>query len=671
MAYSITTKDGITINNIPDDVAPDSPDLKARVAAIRAGGGAGALEAPATDPQAPAQQEQPGFFAGLAEQITGRERATPETQTLPEWTGMPELNQMSMASLKSALGTLATNPKETVQILQSNFPGIQVRQDEKGNYLLRSSLDQKEYAIPPGVSVGDIPRILGGMLAFTPAGRAKSLVGMGLKSGATQAAIEASQLGLPQFESTTVGGEFNPSEILIAGAGAPILPGIIKAPSAIKALAQPIVEPIKGALEAAERSGIRVMTSDAVRPETFIGKTAQQTSERIPIAGTGPVRAAQQAERVSAVKNLFSEYGVTGAENFSDSIISDVVSKRSDFLKKYTSMKKDVFNRLDSQGTVPLNRTVQKIDDEMNRLSSIAGSQPLIGKLQELKVTLQNNPNISSVEANRKVIGNWMDDQGLASIKDEADKVARRIYQPLREDMTDFISANGARNDLTKWKVANKRLAESSGDIKKSAFKSALDKAESTPEQVLNLLLSNKPSDSAMLYKSLTQEGRDFAKAAIVNQIANKAGVPDATVAGGKIYSPEAFRNELERLGPSVKSFFKGEDLKQLEGLSKAITLTQRASQAGVSPATGAQAVPFLAASGLGQMFSDLGFLGSMLASTATAATIGGAARIYESAPVRNAMIKLAQSPANTPKEAIALNKLILSIQQMERENQE
>lgn len=37
MAYSITTKDGITINNIPDDVPPDSQTLKDRVAAIRAG----------------------------------------------------------------------------------------------------------------------------------------------------------------------------------------------------------------------------------------------------------------------------------------------------------------------------------------------------------------------------------------------------------------------------------------------------------------------------------------------------------------------------------------------------------------------------------------------------------------------------------------------------------
>lgn len=663
MAYSITTKDGITINNIPDDVAPDSPDLKARVASIRAGGAAGASAAPAAAAQAPAPQEPPGFFAGLAEQITGRERATPETQTLPEWTGMPELNQMSMASLKSALGTLVTNPKETVQILQSNFPGIQVRQDQKGNYLLKSSVDQKEYAIPPGVSIGDIPRMLGGMLAFTPAGRAPSLVGMGLKSGATQAAIEGSQ--------AAAGGEFSPQEVALTAAGSAVIPGLAKIPGVVKALKQPVAGPVGEVIESAEKAGVRVMTSDVIRPETFAGKTAQQIGERVPFAGTGPVRAAQQAERTSAVKNLFSEYGVTGTENLSEDIISDVVSKRSGLLTKYSSMKNDVFNRLDDKGTVPLNRTVQKIDDEMNRLSSVAGSQPLMSKLQELKVVLQNNPNISSVESNRKVIGDWMSDQGLASIKTEANKVAKNIYAPLKEDMTEFISSNGARNDLTKWKVANKRLAESIGDLENTAFKSALNKAETTPEQVLNLLLSKKPSDSAMLYKSLTPKGREFAKAAIVNQIANKAGTTDAGIVGGRAYSPQAFVNELERLGPSVKSFFKGDDLKQLEGLSKAITLTQRASQAGVSTASGVQAVPLVAASGLGQMFAGSGFFGSLLASAATAGTVGGAARIYESAPVRNAMIKLAQSPANTPKEAIALNKLILSIQQMEKEKQE
>lgn len=56
MPYSITTKDGITINNIPDDVEPDSPSLRQRVASIRAGGGA--KEA------GPSQKEQADQYAG-------------------------------------------------------------------------------------------------------------------------------------------------------------------------------------------------------------------------------------------------------------------------------------------------------------------------------------------------------------------------------------------------------------------------------------------------------------------------------------------------------------------------------------------------------------------------------------------------------------------------------
>lgn len=143
--------------------------------------------------QPQAQPKEMGFFEGLAEQVTGRQRATQETRTLPEWTGMPELNQMSVASFKTALGSLMSSPKETVQILQANFPGVQVRQDEKGNYILRSSVDQKEYAIPPGFSVGDIPRAIGGLAAFTPAGRAATIPGAIVAGGATQAAIEASQ----------------------------------------------------------------------------------------------------------------------------------------------------------------------------------------------------------------------------------------------------------------------------------------------------------------------------------------------------------------------------------------------------------------------------------------------------------------------------------------------
>lgn len=82
MPYSITTKDGITINNIPDDVAPDSPSLKARVAEIRAGSGtapaapasapASAMAAPAAPPPTP--PVSPAALAASA-QVTPTQQA--------------------------------------------------------------------------------------------------------------------------------------------------------------------------------------------------------------------------------------------------------------------------------------------------------------------------------------------------------------------------------------------------------------------------------------------------------------------------------------------------------------------------------------------------------------------------------------------------------------------
>jgi hypothetical protein len=64
MAYSITTKDGITINNIPDDVAPDSPELKSRVADIRAGK-TESRAAPKEGVEEPSMMEQFGRQVGL------------------------------------------------------------------------------------------------------------------------------------------------------------------------------------------------------------------------------------------------------------------------------------------------------------------------------------------------------------------------------------------------------------------------------------------------------------------------------------------------------------------------------------------------------------------------------------------------------------------------------
>lgn len=164
---------------------------------------------------------------GVVEAVTGSGRETETIKALPEWTSMPELNSASFRSALTGLGTLLANPDEISQVVKANFPDTQVFQDEKGNYIFRSSLDGRDYAIKPGMRVSDIPRIIGGIAAFTPAGRATTISGAGLKSGLTQTGIEASQVA--------AGGEFSPAEVGLASAGGAIVPAAVKTAQAGRA----------------------------------------------------------------------------------------------------------------------------------------------------------------------------------------------------------------------------------------------------------------------------------------------------------------------------------------------------------------------------------------------------------------------------------------------------
>jgi hypothetical protein len=165
--------------------------------------------------QAIASQEQPvdtGLLARIADSFTGKSRRTKEIESLPDWReSMPEFSLSSgIPALKTAIGTMSTNPEETAKIILANFPDVQMRQDEKGNYIFKSGIDQKEYALKPGFRASDIPRAVVGALTFLPAGRATSLLGAFGANAATQAAIEASQ--------AATGGEFNAGEVGVAGA---------------------------------------------------------------------------------------------------------------------------------------------------------------------------------------------------------------------------------------------------------------------------------------------------------------------------------------------------------------------------------------------------------------------------------------------------------------------
>ena len=158
-----------------------------------------------------------GFFESIGEAFTGTARETESTRTLPSYSLMPELNELTNADAWQSNiafgGLMQGTPEEMAQIITAQFPDTEVRQDEKGNYIFKSSRDGKEYVIRPGFGEGDTTRFAGQSLMMAPAA---IVGGAALATGAPALAV-AGLAGIGygltsagyQLYQKSIGGEFN------------------------------------------------------------------------------------------------------------------------------------------------------------------------------------------------------------------------------------------------------------------------------------------------------------------------------------------------------------------------------------------------------------------------------------------------------------------------------
>lgn len=498
-----------------------------------------------------------------------------------------------------------------------------------------------------------------------------------LTAGAQRVAGQlAAQPGAQAAAGGTGGGAAQVVAEAGGGPGAQLAAGLAGGIAGGRAAGTSIEAPsaaLPAAVREAEEAGVRVMTTDVVKPTTFAGKWLQRSGEMIPYAGTGGPRAEQQGERIDAAVDLLRNYGVAEVSAADSSVISrvakDLLSRRGDNLTKYTGMKKEVIERLAQPNVaVPVTKTVAKIDEEIARLNKISPTQfkPVIDRLMtwrddltgtrevnlpngQTQVVQQGQP-LDVVEELRKQIGESFKDQSLGSVRSQGEKVLSSIYAPLREEMGDYIKANGQRRDFDKWNIANKQLASMTDDLELGAMKSALSKGDVTPETVRKLLFSATPSDVKALYRDLSAEGKRNARTAVLQESFDKVG--------GRFdeLSPDQFKRQLIRLGTPIGVFFSGQDLKAVEGLIRTLKMTERGGRAGFLPETGAMNQPVLG----GTILVDV--LGGAGAATASAATIGGIARLYESAPVRNILLKLPQVAKGSQQEQELIKQLTVAL---------
>jgi hypothetical protein len=421
--------------------------------------------------------------------------------------------------------------------------------------------------------------------------------------------------------------------------------------SAMEALmAQPTGREI---VEAGKQANIPIMTSDlpSRQPTTFIGAGAQRAAERIPIVGTGGLRATQQQAREDAVRDFLVENSGAIPKDASERLVADAVRKNADTLDKYSTSKKEVFSNVSTAGAVPPSNALQKIDEQIAILSSrrtTAGDEA-VAKLQELRQKLVDDRDIYQMESFRSdELGNAFNDANLSiGASNLVKRAVRNVYGPLNEDIGQFILRNGGRQDYTKWRVANARLSAGLEEAKRKSLKAILQRGEADPQTIEAMLFSGKKSDVAAFYRALTPEGQSLARMAVVNRIAEKMGT-------GSV-SPEKFVSQVEKQANQIGVFFSDAQQKDLKGLVRALNATSRGGQAPIMTKSGQENYfPIIAGLfGIGLDTFKTGGVGTGLA----AAFIAGA-RLYESKPVRTLFAALDKTKAGSEQERAIIGKI-------------
>ena len=498
-------------------------------------------------------------------------------------------------------------------------------------------------AIAADPVLGELPGPMQAALGFggDVLGGGLSLVGAGL-SGAAGFGTEFIP-GLTPREEERFGGD-------ILGMSQFAIPELAGGSSVVgrAATAAPKAAPVETQMAkdvaAARERNIPVFRTDVKPPETFVGKTAQKTGEVIPIAGTGGMRAGQQEARVEAVRNMVREYGADVPESVLGDVTKDVLEKHEATLKEFGGKKTAIVNSLKAKGAVPVPGAVAEIDRQIAALKAqkLPELEAVISRLEGWKKGIQGQP-LDILEKNRQDIGQMFTDPALAGVKTRGEKAINAVYDPLRKDIAAYVKTNAGDEALATWNEANGRISAAMSEAKESTFKRVLNKGEATPETVKAMLFSQKPSDVARLYKSLTPEGQAVARTAVLQEVLGKAG-------GLEALSPDKFAAALGRLGPQIKTFFRESDFEAVDGLIRALALTKHAAEAKVFVPTGVQNFGTIMAAGLG---SVLGFKGAVGAG----AGIGLAARAYEATGVQRALRLMAKK--NSPEtQAVLLKQL-------------
>lgn len=581
--------------------------------------------------------------AAMRDAITGESRMTPEMERLQNVDLAPELTSLSMDALKARWSQLFGSDASQEKILQSM--GAKLRQDEKGNTIV--SLPSGDYALnKPGLSPQDVASFLANALAFTPAGRAGTVLGAIGKSAATDLALQGA--------TSLAGGEdIDPLQTVISAGIGGIGKGLENTASAVSRAVRGDMSPeAKAAVDFASERNLPLMTSDMLKDKTFMQSQAQTLGERVPFFGTGKNRLNQQQARENLVRT-FSD----GLGGISDKQLYESATKGQ---QKFIEAAGKRYNRIiDAMGDTPvdLSNTVKAIDNQIAVLSRPGKSQDraAVKVLQQFKDDITSGPNdLRLARENRTDLRKRFMASSDTVDKDTLQKASDIIYKAYTADMKKAVAKNLGADEAINMARVDRSWSKFNDMMGRTRVQKAIASGKATPEDVTKLVFSQSPSERSQLYRLLDDNGRQNARAAIVQNAVDKATDPSGNI------SVEKFINALHRNRKQSATFFKGVHGKELDGVIKYLNDTRHAAKANVQNLNGQQLYGLLVGGGIINAAVLAGMLKTAAFVVPAAGAVGGAAKAYESPVIRNALLRL----ANTPKGSTAYDRAISTVTQ-------
>ncbi|WP_407072694.1 injection protein [Pectobacterium carotovorum] len=610
---------------------PQTPT--SQLAAGLAGLGANLSQSRAND-----EAEAKGFRDRVIDAVTGESRMTPTMENLQPVGNAPELNEFTGNAFRAGLAQLFGSDASQEKIFQSM--GGKLSQDEKGNVIV--SLPSGDYAMnKPGVSPQDITSFAANALAFTPAARAGSILGAAGKSTATDLALQGGvqAAGGESIDPVRVG--------LSAGIGG-AAKGIENAVSAAARSSLGSMSPeARAATEFADQRSLPLMTSDMFQKKTNNQQSAATLGERIPFFGTGKNRLEQQQAREDFVKT-FSD-GIGGISDAQ--LYKSATQGQQQFIKAAGKRYDRIINAM-GDTPVDLTNTVNAIDGQIARLTRPGASQDrsAVSVLQQFKDDITSGANnLQLARENRTNLRKRFMAAPDEVDRDVLEKAAQSVYSAYTTDMKKAVANTLGPQEAMNMARADRSWAKFNDMMSNTRVQKAIQSGRTTPEDMTKLIFSQSPAERSQLYRLLDDNGRQNARGAIVQH-----AMDNATDASGNL-SVEKFINDMHRNRKQAETFFRGEHGKQLDGVIKYLDSTRQASKANYQALNGQQLYGLLMGGGLMSGAAMAGFMNTAAAVVPAMAIAGGIAKGYESRIMRNALLRL----ANTPKGSTAYDRAI------------